>query len=250
MAGKSVPDDRVLVIIPAWNEGTVIGGVLDEVRKVAPEVDVLVVSDGSTDDTVEQARIRGVAVLDLPLNLGVGGAMRAGYLYAKRHGYSWAAQLDADGQHDPAELKTLMDEALWSDADVVIGARFAGKGDYKARGPRKWAMSVMSWILSPVTGAKLTDTTSGFKLNSRRAIELFSADYPAEYLGDTVGALTLGAREGLKITQVPVEMRPRVGGEPSHGPIKSSRFLLRAWFALGIALTRKPGKSETGASDD
>lgn len=250
MVGKEVPGDRVLVIIPAWNEGTVIGEVLNEVHKVAPELDVLVVSDGSTDDTVVEARKRGVTVLDLPLNLGVGGAMRAGYLYAKRLGYNWAAQLDADGQHDPAELKTLMDEAVRSNADVVIGARFAGKGSYKARGPRKWAMNLMSWILSPVAGTKLNDTTSGFKLNSRKAIELFSTDYPAEYLGDTVGALTLGAREGLKITQAPVEMRPRIGGEPSHGPIKSTRFLARAWFALAIALTRRPHKTRNKIADE
>lgn len=122
----------------------------------------------------------------------------------------------------------------------MIGARFAGTGSYQTKGPRRWAMSLLSAVLSPVTKAKLTDTTSGFKLNSKKAIELFSVDYPAEYLGDTIGALTIAARRRLKIIQVPVEMRPRAGGEPSHGALKSTRFLLRAWFALAIALTQRP----------
>ncbi len=248
MADESPDQERLLVIIPAWNEGEVIGDVLDELARVAPDADVLVVSDGSTDDTARQALSRGVKVLELPLNLGVGGAMRAGYLYAKRNGYAWAAQLDADGQHDPQDLQSLLDHARATKSDMVIGARFAGKGQYKVRGPRKWAMGLMSSVLSPVAGTKLTDTTSGFKMNSRRAIELFSSEYPAEYLGDTIGALTVGAREGLKIDQVPVEMRPRLGGEPSHGPLKSTRFLMRAWFALSIALTRRPSrrKGQTG----
>ncbi len=239
MGDRVLGDERLLVIIPAWNEGDVIGSVLDELKDVAPDYDVLVVSDGSTDDTVKQAYDRDVIVLELPLNLGVGGAMRTGYLYARRHGYDWAAQLDADGQHDPEDLDALLEEARASGSDVVIGARFAGKGDYKARGPRKWAMGVMSAVLSPIVGARLTDTTSGFKLSSRRAIDLFSCEYPAEYLGDTIGALALIAREGLKVTQVPVEMRPRLGGEPSHGALQSTRFLFRAWFALSIALTRR-----------
>lgn len=237
--------ERLLVIIPAWNEGAVIGDVLDELRAVAPDVDVLVVSDGSTDETVSEARRRGVGVLDLPLNLGVGGAMRAGYLYAKRNNYDWALQLDADGQHDPADIARLLEQAQESGSDVVIGARFAGRGNYEAKGPRKWAMTLMSKILSPFVGAKLTDTTSGFKLSSRDAIEVFASEYPAEYLGDTIGALALASREGLTLSQVPVEMRARRGGEPSHGALKSTQFLLRAWFALAIALTRRPARKRT-----
>lgn len=244
------PPDKVLVIIPAWNEATVIGEVLDELAATVPNLDVIVVSDGSTDDTAEQARSRGATVLELPVNLGVGGAMRAGYLYAKRNGYDWAVQLDADGQHDPADLTALLEAGRRERADVIIGARFAGKGDYHVRGPRKWAMNLMSLVLSPVVGTKLTDTTSGFKLNSRRAIDVFAADYPAEYLGDTVGALTVAARKNLAIAQVPVEMRARLGGEPSHGPLRSTRFLLRAWFALAIALTRRPDPKQSRSDDE
>ncbi len=238
--------ERLLVIIPAWNEGAVIGSVLDELLEVAPDFDVLVVSDGSTDNTADEACARGVTVLELPLNLGVGGAMRAGYLYAKRNNYDWAVQLDADGQHNPADLPLLLEKGRTSGSDIVIGARFAGEGDYQAVGPRRWAMRAMALLLSPVAGTKLTDATSGFKLSSRRTIGIFADDYPAEYLGDTIGALTLAAHEGLVITQVPVAMRRRRGGEPSHGALKSARFLLRAWFALAIALTKRPRGKRRG----
>ena len=230
---------RGLVIIPAWNEEAVIAPVLAEVRRTAPAgADLLVVSDGSTDRTAQIAREAGVAVLDLPVNLGVGGAMRAGYLYAHRQGYDYAVQLDADGQHDPREIAVLLQEADEQEADLVIGARFAGKGSYEVHGPRQWAMRLLSTVLSRVCRTRLTDTTSGFKLTSRRAITLFSRQYPAEYLGDTIEALVIAARSGLVVCQTPVAMRPRAGGSPSHNPLKAARFLARALLALGIALTR------------
>ena len=214
-----------LAIMPAWNEAAVIGSVIEEVLRVAGDkVDVLVVSDGSTDATARIAREAGAAVLDLPLNLGVGGAMRAGYLYAERHGYRRAIQLDADGQHDPAEIDTLFDAARAEAADLVIGARFAGKG---------------------VCGTRLTDTTSGFKLANRRAIHLFAHDYPAEYLGDTIEALVIARRSGLCIRQAAVVMRPRAGGTPSHSPLKAARFLIRAFLALGVALSRPSSQFRT-----
>jgi glycosyltransferase len=171
--------------------------------------------------------------------------MRAGYLYAERHGYRRAIQLDADGQHDPAEIDTLFDAARAEAADLVIGARFAGKGDYKVRGPRQWAMKLLSVILSRVCGTRLTDTTSGFKLANRRAIHLFAHDYPAEYLGDTIEALVIARRSGLCIRQAAVVMRPRAGGTPSHSPLKAARFLIRAFLALGVALSRPSSQFRT-----
>lgn len=230
---------RTLVIMPAWNEEKVLGPVLDDVlATVGPGTDVLVVSDGSTDSTAQIARSAGTPVLDLPINLGVGGAMRAGYLYAQRAGYDYTVQLDADGQHDPAEIDTLLRAAVAQDADVVIGARFAGKGDYSMRGPRQWAAKVLSVVLSRICRTRLTDTTSGFKLCNRRAIGLFARDYPAEYLGDTIEALVIARKAKLRIRQVAVEMRPRAGGVPSHNPLQAARFLLRASMALLIALSR------------
>lgn len=236
--------ERLLVVIPAWNEELALPGVLeeiDELRRTAddlPAADVLVVSDGSRDRTAEVARQHGVAVLDLPINLGVGGAMRAGFKYAYRHGYDAVVQLDADGQHDPRAIPDLVATAHAEHADVVIGARFAGAGSYSARGPRRAAMRLLSVVLSRVTRTRLTDTTSGFKLAGRRALPVFAADYPAEYLGDTVESLVLAARAGLVVRQVPVAMRPRQGGSPSHGPFRAAVFLLRALLALSIALSR------------
>jgi len=232
--------ERVLVIIPAWNEEETLGAVLDEVAAELPYVDVLVVDDGSTDRTYEVARAKGVRVLQLPVNLGVGGAMRAGYKFAARNRYGYTVQLDADGQHPPAGVVTLFDALSASGADVMIGARFAGEGDYEAKGPRRWAMKLLSTILSRVTRARLTDTTSGFKACGPRAVDLFSRTYPAEYLGDTVEALVIAARAGMKVGQVGVTMRPRAGGRPSHSPVKAAVFLVRAMLALCIALTR-PG---------
>lgn len=232
-------DARLLVVVPAWNEAEVIGSVLTELaRELGEAADLLVVSDGSTDETARVAREVGAHVIELPINLGVGGAMRTGFLYALRNGYNQALQVDADGQHDPCEIPVLLACAQETGADVVIGARFAGRGDYKVRGPRKWAMSVLSLVLSRVCRTPLTDTTSGFKLISRRAVEVFAHDYPAEYLGDTIEALVIASRRGLIVRQVPVAMRPRAGGEPSHDPIKAARFLMRAMVALVVALTR------------
>lgn len=232
------PTMRLCIIIPAWNEQEALPQVLAEVRAQLPWADVLVVNDGSTDGTSAVARNAGVMVLDLPVNLGVGGAMRAGYKFADRHRYDVAVQLDADGQHDPAEVAAILAPLQSGDADLVIGARFAGKGDYQVRGARKWAMRVLSATLSRVAKTHLTDTTSGFKAANARTIGLFARDYPAEYLGDTIESVVIASRSGIRITQVPVEMRPRVAGTPSHNPLKSAIFLGRAILALLVALSR------------
>ena len=231
-------EPRLLIIIPAWNEQETLPGVIGEINEKVPSADVLVVNDGSTDRTSEVARESGAKVLDLPFNLGVGGAMRAGYKFAFRSEYDRTVQLDADGQHDPGAVSTLIRSMEEENADIVIGARFAGVGSYTVKGPRRWSMRILSIVLSRVAGTRLTDTTSGFKACNRDAIRLFASDYPAEYLGDTVESLVIASRAGLRVRQVGVEMRERAGGRPSHGPLRAGIFLLRAMFALAIALSR------------
>jgi glycosyltransferase involved in cell wall biosynthesis len=231
-------DPKLLIILPAWNEQDALPGVLDELHECLPDADYLVVNDGSTDRTSVVARRGKTMVLDLPLNLGVGGAMRAGYKFAARNGYGIAVQVDADGQHNPADVSLVVAALEAEDADVVIGARFAGAGQYQVRGPRRWAMRFLSMSLSRVAGTPLTDTTSGFKASNRAAIELFAVDYPAEYLGDTIESLVIASRAGLRVRQVGVEMRPRAAGAPSHNPAKAALFLGRAVLALVIALSR------------
>jgi glycosyltransferase involved in cell wall biosynthesis len=228
--------DQVLVVMPAYNEAEVIAQVIREVHETLPGVRVLVVNDGSTDDTVEVARTAGARVIELPFNLGVGGAMRLGFRYAVENGIPVAVQLDSDGQHNPADVPALVHQL--GSADVAIGARFAGEGDYVVRGPRKWAMRFLSSTLSRALGTRLTDTTSGFKAHGPRAIALYAQDFPAEYLGDTIESLVSGHRGGLRFTQVGVAMRERAGGTPSHNQLKSAVYLGRAFFALAIAFLR------------
>ena len=236
------PLGRTLIVMPALNEEATIASVIAEVRATLTECDILVINDGSTDATAEVARAAGARVASLPFNLGVGGAMRLGFRIARAEGFENVVQIDSDGQHDPANVRRLIDGL--DSADVVIGARFAGEGDYEVSGPRWWAMRVLARILSRTTRTTLTDTTSGFKANGPRAIEVFAHEYPAEYLGDTIEALVLASRSGLVVRQVPVAMRPRLGGTPSQSPMKATRHLARAFMALGFALIR-PRDPET-----
>lgn len=229
-------NERVLVIVPAWNEEENVGHTVAEILAADDLYDVVVVDDGSTDGTVEVAKAAGATVLPLPFNLGVGGAMKTGYTYAQRHGYTRAIQVDADGQHNPANIAEVLSGL--ENADISIGARFAEVGDYAVRGPRRWAMLFLASVVSKVAGTKLTDVTSGFRAANARAIAQYVRYYPAEYLGDTIDSLVAGSHAGLTVTQVPVAMRPRAYGRPSQGALGSTIYLFRSVFALGLALTR------------
>jgi len=233
---------RVLIILPAWNEEEGLPSVLGEIKQHLPYVDTLVVDDGSSDSTAAVAKAAGSAVAQLPFNLGVGGAMRLGYRYAQQHGYDVAIQVDADGQHDPAYVPLLLEKLAAGDADLVIGARFAGDGNYKVRGPRQWAMKLLSVVLSRITRTKLTDTTSGFRACNRQLIEFFARWYPVEYLGDTIESMVGAARCGFKVRQVPVAMRARTTGRPSASPIKAMIYLTRAGLVLLLAMIRRMPK--------
>ncbi|OAN41276.1 glycosyltransferase family 2 protein [Microbacterium sp. H83] len=228
--------DQTLVIVPAWNEARNVGATVTEILAASSSYDVLVIDDGSTDSTAEVARAAGARVMTLPFNLGVGGAMRTGFTYAQRMGYSRAIQVDADGQHNPADIDRVLSGL--EQADISIGARFADVGDYSVKGPRRWAMIFLARTVSRVAKTRLTDVTSGFRAANRRAIAQYVDYYPAEYLGDTIDSLVAACHAGLTATQIPVAMRPRTHGTPSQGPIGASIYLLRSVFALGLALVR------------
>jgi glycosyltransferase involved in cell wall biosynthesis len=236
MSSRSI-SSRVLVVVPAWNEESTVGAVVRSVKAVDPAFHVLVVDDGSGDRTALHAAEAGAIVCRLPFNLGVGGAMRAGYRYALRHGYDVVVQVDADGQHDSRYIPMLV-EALRG-ADVVVGARFAGEGAYQARGPRRWAMRVLGAVLSRLARQRLSDVTSGFRAVNRRGIELFATHYPAEYLGDTVESLVIALRTGCRVTQIPVAMQVRKAGQPSQNTVRSVLYLARAMVALTLAMVRR-----------
>ncbi|WP_045301025.1 glycosyltransferase family 2 protein [Microbacterium trichothecenolyticum] len=238
---------RVLIVMPAFNEEEAIGDVVREVQSTLPDVRVVVVDDGSKDATIAAAESAGADVLRLPFNLGVGGAMRLGYRFAVENGYDTVVQIDSDGQHDPAAVPRLLAEL--DEADIVIGARFAGVGEYRAHGVRRLAMRMIAGVLSRTAKTPLTDTTSGFKACGPRAVALFADNYPAEYLGDTIEALVIAARAGCRIRQVPVAMRVRAGGRPSHNPFKAAIYLMRAFLALGFAYLRPaPSMTERGVA--
>ncbi|GAA1647631.1 glycosyltransferase family 2 protein [Microbacterium flavum] len=230
---------RTLIIVPAWNEERNVGATVTEILAARPGYDVVVVDDGSTDGTAGVAHDAGATVITLPFNLGVGGAMRTGFTYAKRRGYQRAIQVDADGQHNPADIDAVLDGL--TRADISIGARFADVGDYDVRGPRRWAMIVLAKALSRVTGTRLTDATSGFRAAGTRAIAQYVEYYPAEYFGDTLDSLVAASHAGLTVTQVPVAMRPRMHGTSTQGTWGAMVYLLRAVFALTLAVVR-PGR--------
>jgi glycosyltransferase involved in cell wall biosynthesis len=233
--------ERTLIIVPAWNESRNVANTVREILDQSSDYDVVVVDDGSTDDTAQVAREAGARVLVLPFNMGVGGAMRTGFTFAQRHGYGRAIQVDADGQHNPRDIPLVL--AGLDHADISIGARFAKVGDYQAKGPRRWAMVFLASVLSRVAKTRLTDVTSGFRAANRRAIDQYVHYYPAEYLGDTVDSLVSAIHAGLTVTQVPVAMRPRAHGKPSQNPVGATVYLLRSVFALSLALmrgTRRP----------
>lgn len=221
---------RTLIAIPAWNEQGSIADVIAKVREHRPDADILVVNDGSTDETAELASAAGALVVSLPFNVGVGGAMRTAFLYAKREGYDALVQVDADGQHDPADLDHVL-EGL-SDADVVVGTRFHPDSMYFVGGPRRWAMVLLSKALSRMNKGTISDPTSGFRSAGPRAISLFAVDYPADYLGDTVGSLAIAIRNGLVIHETPVTMYFRQTGRPSKNAVWSALYLGRATLAI------------------
>jgi len=239
------PLGRTLVVMPALNEEASVAAVIAEVKAKVDGVDVLVVDDGSTDATAARAREAGALVASLPFNLGVGGAMRVGFRYAVENGYANVVQIDSDGQHDPAGVPALL-SALES-ADLVLGARFAGEGDYAVRGPRRWAMVTLARVLSRTSGTTLTDTTSGFRASGSRAVALFAEHYPAEYLGDTIEALVIASRSGLRVVQVPVAMRPRAAGVASNNPVRSAKHLARTCLALVFAYIRPASTYRIGS---
>ena len=174
-------NQKVLIIIPAYNEEQSVGKVVEDVKRHHPEVDMLVVNDGSKDLTSEIAKSMGAVVLDLPFNLGIGGAMQAGYQYAYEKGYDIAIQVDGDGQHDPKEIGKLLKALEEKKMDMAIGSRFIGDSGYKSSTMRRIGISIFSQVISMIVRQKITDPTSGFRAANRKAIQLFASDYPQDY---------------------------------------------------------------------
>lgn len=227
---------KLLIAIPALNEQHTIGRVLDDLVTFHPREDIVVIDDGSSDETRKIALAAGITTLTHVINLGVGGAMGTAFKYANSSGYDFVIQLDADGQHEPKYIQRLLEAS--SEADVVIGSRFADGGAFAAGPFRRSVMRVIGWIVSRYAKATLTDVTSGFRLAGPRAIQLFALHYPYEYLGDTVESAILAAKIGLRVKEVPVTMQARAGGAPSQSVWRASLYTLRIFMVMGLAMFR------------
>ncbi len=230
-------EQKILVIIPAYNEEGAVGKVVDEVRNHLPEVDSLVVNDGSSDLTSEKAKEAGAVVLDLPFNLGIGGAMQAGYKYAFEKDYGIAIQVDGDGQHDPKEIPKLLKVLEEREVDMVIGSRFIGDSKFKSSMMRRVGISIFSKVISLIVGQKITDPTSGFRAANRKAIQLFAFDYPQDYPEPEV--LVLLHKCGLKMAEVPIVMNERYAGESSITKIRSIYYMVKVLLAIFVDCFKK-----------
>ena len=228
---------KILIIVPAYNEEASLPGVIRDLSENMPSADVLVVNDGSRDATELVARKLGVMVLDLPFNLGIGGAVQAGYLYAERNGYDVAVQFDGDGQHLAGEIKNLLVPLEANRADLVVGSRFMPAGGYKAPVFRKIGIANFSLVLSSIMGTTVTDSTSGFRAANRRVIEFFAHIYPDDY--PEVEALVLLHKTGLRMAEVPAVMRERTGGRSSITPIRSIYYMTKVLMAIFIDLMKR-----------
>ena len=235
---------RVVAIVPAYNEAGAIGRVVDEIRAAEPAPDVVVVDDASTDETAAIALERGATVLRLPFNVGIGGAVQAGFRYALQEGYERAVRLDGDGQHDAREAAKLLGPIERGEADFVIGSRFAdGTGSYRPPLGRRLGIIVFSTLVSLLGRQRVTDTTSGFAALDRRAIVLFAAEYPHDY--PEVEATLVALRSGLRLAKVQVAMRERETGTSSITLVRSLYYILKVTLALLVASLRRYPRLES-----
>ncbi len=221
---------KLLVILPAYNEGQCIRPVLAEIVRQQPHADLLVVNDGSIDDTVTAALQAGALVADLPHNLGIGGAMQTGFRYAKAHGYDVAVQVDADGQHPADQIQLLLNEMERSGVDLVIGSRFVEATGYRASLTRGVGIRFFARLLSALCHQRLTDTTSGFRAANRAAIAHLADNYACDY--PEVESLISLHRAGYRICEVPVRMLPRQAGTSSISPLRSVYYMMKVAFAV------------------
>jgi glycosyltransferase involved in cell wall biosynthesis len=234
-----MPFERRLAVVPAYNEEQTVARVVRALHRDAPGWDVLTVDDGSTDETGPRARRAGAEVLRMPFNLGIGGAMQAGFVYALEHGYDLMVQVDADGQHDPGEINKLLEvRGRHPETDMVCGSRFLGNDHrYPAPVSRRTGIHVFAFLLSRIVGQRVSDPTSGFRLYNRRAIELFARDYPHDY--PEVEAILMLHHHRLSMREEHVRMYERDGGVSSISSGKSVYYMIKVLLAIGVGLLRR-----------
>ncbi|WP_242847111.1 glycosyltransferase family 2 protein [Desulfosporosinus acididurans] len=222
--------DKILVIIPSWNEARGIANVIMEIKQFLPQSEILVIDDGSTDNTYSVALNAGAKVVSLPLNLGIGGAMQTGFLYAKCRDFKVAIQVDGDGQHDPSQIPLLLKQLETS--DLVIGSRYIDKDGFISSRARRMGTNIFKFMLKFLTGKVFTDPTSGFRAINSKVINEFANNYPTDF--PEVEVITQLNRRGFKINEVPVKMRERKYGHSSITLIKSIWYMIKVGTVLLI----------------
>lgn len=225
-------EQRVLVIIPAYNEDENIVHVVDHMMEQACQYDYLIVNDGSTDNTLKICKKQHYQYLDLPINLGIGGAVQAGYVYAYKNDYDIAVQMDGDGQHDIAFLQDMLTPILSGEADVVIGSRFIKKEGFQSSQTRRIGIGILSFLIRITTGRKIVDVTSGYRAVNRKFIEIYARDYPADY--PEPEAIVTAVMHRGRVMEVPVQMRAREGGKSSITFGKSIYYMIKVTLAILI----------------
>ena len=239
--GTCMSHPKTLIILPAFNEASNIVRTIANVRQVIAFADILVINDGSLDETGHLAAQAGALVVNLPFNLGIGAGVQTAFMYAERHGYEIVARNDGDGQHAPDGILRLLERVQAGDMDMVIGSRFLGD-DYGTSLTRRLGIGFLARLLTSLTRQPITDPTSGYAAFNRRAIRLFARVYPHDY--PEPEAIFIAHRNGLRLTEVPVTMRPRAGGRSSITPARSAYYMLKVTLAILINVLRRPIESD------
>lgn len=228
---------KKLIIIPAYNESDSIKNTVNDIVTNAPEFDYIVINDCSTDNTADICKNNNFNFLSLPINLGIGGAVQTGYMYAEKYGYDIAVQVDGDGQHDPSFLETMAEELEKEKLDMVIGSRFISKEGFQSSGVRRIGIKYFTALIKLFTGKKITDPTSGLRMINREIIILFANDYPNDY-PEPESVVSI-IKRGKKIKEIPVIMRERQGGVSSISIKKSVYYMIKVTLAILIEKIRK-----------
>ena len=226
-----------LAVMPAFNEGSAIARAIAELHEHRPDFDVAVIDDGSRDDTAAVATKAGARVLSLPFNLGIGGAVQTGFIYAAEAGYDVVIQVDGDGQHDPQQIEAILAPLLADKADVIIGSRFIDGGTFAHAAHRRFLIGVFARLVSFATGQRFTDTSSSFRAYNRRAIEICAEDYPQGFLESVESTVTL-SRYGLRMMEVPVTIRQRQAGTTTLSLGRTITHTIKVCIAIAIGALR------------
>ena len=228
---------KSIVIIPAYNEEKSIVKTVQDICEHAPEFDYVIINDCSTDHTLSVCREHHLHVLNLPVNLGIGGAVQTGFLYAYKNGYDYAIQFDGDGQHDAKYLQEMRDYMIEQNADMLIGSRFIEKEGFQSTGMRRFGIRYFSALIKLLTGQKITDPTSGMRMINRDILAMYSESYPKDYPEpESVVAII---NSGKKVMEYPVIMRKRMEGTSSISPLKSIYYMIKVSLAIFLEMLRK-----------